>query len=87
MENKKDELSTLSQDLLTVSFLGQNGIEAPKLFARDILLMVTMINGAMHVDGFGKRTLSRRTQELPRIRRVSSFCRPHYHSFSSVAQL
>ncbi len=51
MENKKDELSTVSKDLLTVSFLEQNGIEAPKLFARDILLMVTMINGAMHVDG------------------------------------
>lgn len=51
MENKKDELSAVSRDLLAVSFLEKKGIEAPKLFARDILLMDTMINGAMHVDG------------------------------------
>lgn len=48
-EDKK-ELSTIQQDSAALSFLEQTGLSLPEPFTRDILLMHTMINGAMHVD-------------------------------------
>ncbi len=51
MENKKDELSHVSGDLMTLRVLEQKGMEVPRPFTRDILLMRTMINGAMHAEG------------------------------------
>lgn len=48
-EGKKG-LSTIQQDALALSFLEQKGLSLPEPFTRDILLMQTMINGAMHVE-------------------------------------
>ncbi len=51
MDREKNEVSTVQDDVLAVSFLRQNGVDAPKPFTRDIFLMTTMINGAMHARG------------------------------------
>lgn len=48
-EDKK-ELSTIQKDTAALSFLEQKGLSLPEPFTRDILLMQTMINGAMHVE-------------------------------------
>ena len=58
MNEEKKELSTSANDVLAVSFLKQNGNSVPSPFSRDIFLMHTMINGAMHVDGIHKRAAS-----------------------------
>lgn len=55
MADVKNELSTREEDVLAVSFLKQNGSNVQTPFSRDIFLMNTMINGAMHVDGIHKR--------------------------------
>lgn len=46
----KNSLSAITADAAAVSVLQREGIILPDLFTRDILLMQTMINGAMHVD-------------------------------------
>lgn len=51
MDEEKKALSTLGEDAAALSFLQQNDMDLPDLFTRDILLMHTMINGAMHVSG------------------------------------
>ena len=50
MNEEKKQLSTRANDVLAVSFLKQNGNSVLSPFSRDIFLMHTMINGAMHVD-------------------------------------
>ena len=55
MNEEKKELSTRANDVLAVSFLKQNGNSVLSPFSRDIFLMHTMINGAMHVDGIHER--------------------------------
>ena len=55
MNEEKKELSTRENDVLAVSFLKQNRNSVQSPFSRDIFLMNTMINGAMHVDGIHKR--------------------------------
>ena len=55
MNEEKKELSTRENDVLAVSFLKQNGNSVKSPFSRDIFLMNTMINGAMHVDEIHKR--------------------------------
>ena len=55
MNEEKKELSTRENDVLAVSFLKQNGNSVQSPFSRDIFLMNTMINGAMHVDEIHKR--------------------------------
>ena len=55
MSDEKKELSTRENDVLAVSFLKQNGVSVKSPFSRDIFLMNTMINGAMHVDGIHDR--------------------------------
>ena len=55
MNEEKKELSTRENDVLAVSFLKQNGNSVQSPFSRDIFLMHTMINGAMHVDEIHKR--------------------------------
>lgn len=55
MNEEKRELSTRENDVLAVSFLKQNGSSVQSPFSRDIFLMHTMINGAMHVDGIHER--------------------------------
>lgn len=60
MNEEKKELSTRENDVLAVSFLKQNGNSVQSPFSRDIFLMHTMINGAMHVDEIHKRAASLR---------------------------
>lgn len=55
MNEEKRELSTRENDVLAVSFLKQNGSSVQSPFSRDIFLIHTMINGAMHVDGIHER--------------------------------
>ena len=55
MSEEKKELSTIENDVLAVSFLKQNGKSVQSPFSRDIFLLNTMINGAMHVEGIHKR--------------------------------
>lgn len=55
MNEEKRELSTRENDVLAVSFLKQNGTSIQSPFSRDIFLMHTMINGAMHVDEIHKK--------------------------------
>ncbi|MBR2949450.1 MAG: HIRAN domain-containing protein [Lachnospiraceae bacterium] len=55
MNEEKKELFIRENDVLAVSFLKQNGNSVQSPFSRDIFLMHTMINGAMHVDGIHKR--------------------------------
>ncbi len=52
MDKKKKEkaLSVIAEDVSALSVLEQEGLAVPQVFARDILLMETMINGAMHVE-------------------------------------
>jgi len=57
MNEEKKELSTRANDVLAVSFLKQNGNSVQSPFSRDIFLMNTMINGAMHVDGIYERAV------------------------------
>jgi len=57
MNEEKKELSTRENDVLAVSFLKQNGNSVQSPFSRDIFLMNTMINGAMHVDEIHKRAV------------------------------
>ena len=57
MNEEKRELSTRENDVLAVSFLKQNGNSVQSPFSRDIFLMNTMINGAMHVDGIHERAV------------------------------
>lgn len=51
MDKKKKEkaLSVIAEDVSALSVLEREGLAVPQVFARDILLMETMINGAMHV--------------------------------------
>lgn len=58
MNNEKKELSNRVEDVLAVSFLKQNGTNIQSPFSRDIFLMNTMINGAMHVDEIHERAAS-----------------------------
>jgi len=57
MNEEKKELSTRANDVLAVSFLKLNGNSIQSPFSRDIFLMNTMINGAMHVDEIHKRAV------------------------------
>lgn len=50
MKKKKKAHSLVEEDAGALSFLWQEGLALPEAFARDILLMETMINGAMHVE-------------------------------------
>ncbi len=56
--NGRYEISTQTSDVLAVSFLKQNGKDTVMPFSRDIFLMETMINGAMHTRGIRKRAAS-----------------------------
>ena len=56
--NKRFDISTQTSDILAVSFLKQNGKDTVMPFSRDIFLMETMINGAMHTRGIHKRAAS-----------------------------
>lgn len=55
MSENKNEISTMEQDVLAVSFLKQTGNSVQTPFSREIFLMHTMINGAMHVENIHKR--------------------------------
>ena len=55
MSEERNELSTRENDVLAMSFLKQNGSTVQSPFSRDIFLMNTMINGAMHVEGIHDR--------------------------------
>jgi hypothetical protein len=44
-----NELTNIQNDALTSSILSKHGIDTQLPFSRDIFLMNTMINGAMHV--------------------------------------
>ena len=44
------ELTKFENDALTSTILSKHGIDTQLPFSRDIFLMNTMINGAMHVD-------------------------------------
>ena len=55
MSEEKKELSTIENDVLAVSFLKQNGKSVQSPFSRDIFLMNTMINGAMHMEEIHKK--------------------------------
>lgn len=46
---EEHDLAAIPADAHTLTALNQNGVTLPDLFTRDILLMHTMINGAMHV--------------------------------------
>lgn len=61
-------LSLLSSDAGIMSALQLNGIEAPAVFTRDILLMHTMINGSMHVKNIHR--LARQLKAGDRVRLV-----------------
>ena len=67
----KKELSNVQNSALTSSILSRNGIDTPLPFSRDILLMNTMINGAMHVRG-----IHRRARELKEGDRVTLLLEP-----------
>lgn len=45
----ENELTNIQNDALTSSILNKHGIDTSLPFSRDIFLMNTMINGAMHV--------------------------------------
>lgn len=55
MDSEKKRLSLKGHDILAMSFLKKNGNSLQSPFSRDILLMYTMINGAMHVDEIHKK--------------------------------
>ena len=55
MSREKNELSKRENDVLAISFLKQNGGNVQSPFSRDIFLMNTMINGAMHVESIHDR--------------------------------
>lgn len=57
-ENGRFDISIQTSDVFTVSFLKQNGNETIMPFSRDIFLMETMINGAMHTRGIRTRAAS-----------------------------
>ena len=50
-----NELANLQNAALTSSLLSKNGIDTSLPFSRDIFLMNTMINGAMHVKTIYKQ--------------------------------
>jgi hypothetical protein len=50
-----NELTNIQNDALTSSILGKHGIDMQLPFSRDIFLMNTMINGAMHVKTIYKQ--------------------------------
>lgn len=48
---KKKKIHALAaEDVGALTLLQREGLALPEIFARDILLMETMINGAMHVE-------------------------------------
>ncbi len=49
-KKKEKALSVIAEDVSALSVLEQEGLAVPQIFARDILLMETIINGAMHVE-------------------------------------
>ncbi len=49
-KKKEKALSVIAEDVSALSVLEREGLAVPQVFARDILLMETMINGAMHVE-------------------------------------
>ncbi len=53
-QTDKSEISTLRDTAVTANVLSRGGIDAPLPFSRDIFLMNTMINGAMHVKSIYK---------------------------------
>lgn len=53
-EEDKQKLSTIAADAAAMTILQQTGSNVPDLFTRDILLMHTMVNGAMHVRNIHK---------------------------------
>lgn len=55
MSEGKRDLSIRENDILAVSFLKQEGNSIQSPFSREIFLMNTMINGAMHVDEIHKK--------------------------------
>ena len=50
-----NELTNIQNDALTSSILNKHGIDMQLPFSRDIFLMNTMINGAMHVKTIYKQ--------------------------------
>ncbi|WP_022770145.1 HIRAN domain-containing protein [Butyrivibrio sp. NC2007] len=50
-----NELTNVQNDALTSSILNKHGIDTQLPFSRDIFLMNTMINGAMHVKTIYKQ--------------------------------
>ncbi len=50
----ENELSNVQNDAMTASILSKKGIDTQLPFSRDIFLMNTMINGAMHVKSIYK---------------------------------
>lgn len=49
MKDEKNEISTRAADAAVIASLEREGADLSNLFTRDILLMHTMVNGAMHV--------------------------------------
>ncbi len=49
-KKKEKALSVIAEDVSALSVLEREGLAVPQVFARDILLMETIINGAMHVE-------------------------------------
>ncbi len=47
---KKKTHALAAEDVGTLTLLQREGLALPEIFARDILLMETTINGAMHVE-------------------------------------
>ncbi|MCH4039035.1 MAG: HIRAN domain-containing protein [Lachnospiraceae bacterium] len=49
-DDRKRELTIEAEAASQLSILQRGGAELPELFTREILLMETMVNGAMHVE-------------------------------------
>ena len=60
-----NELTNIQNDALTSSILNKHGIDMQLPFSRDIFLMNTMINGAMHVKTIYKQ--AKALQESDRV--------------------
>ena len=60
-----NELTNIQNDALTSSILNKHGIDMQLPFSRDIFLMNTMINGAMHVKTIYKQ--AKTLQESDRV--------------------
>ena len=67
----ENEITNIKNDALTSSLLSKHGIDTHLPFSREIFLMNTMINGAMHVE-----TIYEQAKELKKGDRLSLLLEP-----------